>query len=87
MTAKKTKTPKKTMVQLKKENAFLNQRLGGLFQEIQERDNRIHALEKQLQLRVDTAMLDARNKLAYSLGQMTEAISKAITVIVGKEVM
>ena len=43
--------------------------------------------ETKAKERLDMQMLDARIKLANSLGQMIEATSKAIQFIVGKEVI
>ena len=37
--------------------------------------------------RLDTQMMDARIKLASQVGQLVEAVSKAVTMIVGKDVM
>lgn len=43
--------------------------------------------QKKATERLDLQMLEARIKLASNVGQMVEAVSKAITYIVGKEVM
>lgn len=43
--------------------------------------------QKKAQERLDTQMLDARIKLASNLGQLVEAVSKAVTYVIGKEVL
>ena len=42
---------------------------------------------KKKPLSVDRQMIAERIKLAANIGQLTEAVSKAIMVVVGKEVM
>lgn len=64
---------------------------------IEQNNNLRSALQEQRKLtihwetkakeRLDVQMLEARMKLANSLGQMIEATSKAVQFIVGKEVM
>lgn len=81
------KTKKPNIRQLTKELKELNQRhseLTEIYYKIAA-DNR--DLKAKLQARLDDRQLEQRNKLASSLGQMIEATSKAISFIVGKEVM
>lgn len=47
----------------------------------------VEHLKKQLQSKTDMSMIEQRIKLAYALGNITESLSKAINVVVGKEVM
>lgn len=45
------------------------------------------ALEAKLRERVDQSMIESRIKLANALGQMIEAVTRAVVVVVAKETM
>ncbi len=48
---------------------------------------KVTELEIKLQTRVDTSMIKERQDLLNSIGQLVEAVSKAIVYTVGKEVL
>lgn len=79
---KKTKKAKPTKRELEQQELINHQ------------SNRLYTLEAensklraQLQNRLDVSMLAERQKLANSIGQMTEAVSKAIMYLVAKETL
>lgn len=50
-------------------------------------DAEIKHLRDQLAKRIDTSMIDSRTKLASQMGQMVEAVAKAVIYLIGKENM
>jgi hypothetical protein len=71
---------KMTKAQLIAENAYLRTALNN-------QSEQTKVWKKKYDERLNTQMLDARIKLANSLGQMIEATSKAVVFVIGKEVM
>ena len=69
-----------TKAELLTENNYLRSALTEQKRLTEEWKNRYHTS-------LDIKMLEARIKLASSVGQLVEATSKAVTFIVGKEVM
>lgn len=52
---------------------------------IRDRDALAALLRQRLDAKVDNSMIEARSKLASQVGQLVEAVSKAVVMLVGKE--
>ena len=70
-----------------KDNVFWKERVNALQGALGASEAKCRELETKVLQRVDTAMIQERKDLACALAEMTSAVSYAIRVTVGKEVM
>lgn len=84
----KRKVRRETPTQaLKRRLAHAEARIEGYREQLDATGKARLAAETKLRERVDLSMIDARNRMLSNLGQLVEAVSKAIVYVVGKELL
>jgi hypothetical protein len=81
------KTRKPSLRRVVRELKYYKAREDGLLKACKEYENAIYKLEQKLKERELNSLMKERAQLIQSLSLLTESLSKAIMVTVGKEVM